>query len=244
MMVNSVALSYRAMTQTVAIIEDETALAKNYQAALERVGYQVQLYVDRDSARAAFARSLPDLAIIDIQLGDDRDGGHELCRYLRSCSDILPIVFLTARDSEIDVIVGLKLGADEYLTKGISMDQLTTRVDTLLRRHAALLAAADKPDVLERGDLRLDRDCMTASWKETPLAFTLSEFLIVECLARKPGQVKSRQQLMDAVDKVIAEESINSYIKRIRLKLRSVDAAANPVRSEHSLGYRWVLTAE
>lgn len=229
------------MNRTVAIVEDETALAKNYQAALARVGYRVRLYADRASARAAFAQQLPDLAIIDIQLGTDRDGGHELCRYLRSRSEILPIVFLTARDSEIDVIVGLKLGADEYLTKGISMDQLTTRVDTLLRRHAALLAAAERPDLLERGALRLDRDCMRASWQGVLLDLTLSEYLIVECLARKAGQVKSRQQLMDAVDKVIAEESINSYIKRIRLKLKAVDATANPVRSEHSLGYRWVV---
>jgi two-component system OmpR family response regulator len=228
------------MSRLIAIVEDEESLAQNYRDALERDGYRVNVYADRATAQAAFDKALPDLAVIDIQLGDDRDGGLDLCSSLRAASNILPIIFLTARDSEIDEIVGLKLGADEYLTKGITMAQLTTRVSSLLRRHDVLLAAAGTNRVRDCGSLRLDEDAMQASWNGTPLGFTLSEFLIVQCLVRNPGHVKSRQQLMDSVDKTIEESSVNSYIKRIRKKLRDIDPSANPVKSEHSLGYRWV----
>jgi two-component system OmpR family response regulator len=229
------------MSKLIAIVEDEQALAQNYQAALEREDYRVQSYADRPTAQAAFGTALPDLAIIDIQLGDDNDGGHDLCRYLRGVSATLPIIFLTARDSEIDEVVGFTLGADDYLTKGITMLQLTTRVSTLLKRTEALLNAAGQTHVKNAGALRLDTDCLTATWDGQPLVLTVSEYLIVSSLVEHPGHVKSRQQLMDAVDKTIEEESVNSYIKRIRKKIKDIDAEAKPIRSEHSLGYRWVV---
>ena len=232
------------MQKTIGLVEDEQAIADNYRDALVREGYAVQLYATRAAAQAAFAKALPDLAILDIQLGDERDGGHQLCTYLRSRSATLPIVFLTALDSDIDEIVGLKLGADEYLAKTVSLPVMTLRVAKLIKRHEALRAADTQPgDVLERGPLRLDLACMTASWNGRPLELTVSEFQIVECLARYPGQVRTRDDLMNAADKTIEPESVNSYIKRIRRKVRAVDPAANPVQSKHSLGYLWVQGA-
>lgn len=229
------------MPKQIAIVEDEAALADNYRDALVREGYAVQVYASRAAAQAAFAKALPDLALLDIQLGDERDGGHQLCGYLRGRSATLPIVFLTALDREIDEIVGLKLGADEYLAKTVSLPVMTVRIATLLRRHEALLADDAPPlNVLECGPLQLDLDCMTASWAGQPLGLTVSEFQIVHCLARYPGQVRTKDQLMHAAGKVIERESVNSYIKRIRQKVRAIDPAANPVRSEYSLGYRWV----
>ncbi len=228
------------MSKTIAIIEDEKDLAENYRDALEREGYQVQVYADRPAAQAAFESHLPDMAIIDIQLADEKEGGLSLCSWLRGKSKTLPIIFLTALDSELDEVLGLKLGADEYLTKGLSLPLLSLRVGMLLKLTEARLNANEQTNVLVRGKLKLDLDCRRATWNGKPLELSYSALGIVECLARHPGQIKSRQQLMDAIDKVIADESVNSYIKRIRKAIREIDPDANPIRSEHSAGYRWV----
>ena len=229
------------MSANVAIVEDEDLLAKNYAAALERAGYRVAVYGDRASAQAAFDQHLPDLVIIDIELGDEKDGGHALCQRLRQASATLPIVFLTARDELLDELLGLKLGANDYLTKGIEMPKLAARVEAHLKWAAALLNTTEAARIVTRGKLKLDLDCRTAEWDGQVFDTTYSEFGIIESLAMHPGHIKSRQQLMDALGKTIAEESVNSYIKRIRKKLKELDPDANPIRSEHSQGYRWVI---
>lgn len=227
------------MRQHIAIVEDEAAIAANYSEALQRQGFSVSTYNDRHSASEALALQLPDLAIIDVGLGDDVEGGFELCRELRARSAELPIVFLTARDSELDIVSGLRLGADDYLTKDISQGHMLARIHALLRRVQALRAPIAAEDVLERGPLTLNLERMTAQWIETRVDLTVTEFWIVHALARHPGHVKNRQQLMDAASVVLDDNTVTSHIKRIRRKFQAVDADFASIETAYGLGYRW-----
>ena len=144
------------MGRKIAIVEDEEAIRENYAVAFRRQGYDVRTYADRPRALEAFEERLPDLAIVDVGLGDEVEGGFELCRLLRGISESLPIIFLTARDSDLDTISGLRLGADDYLSKTVSLPHLLARVAALLRRVDALKSPRDAAQVLERGSLELD----------------------------------------------------------------------------------------
>ncbi len=230
------------MVRRIAIVEDEPALAHNYKDALEREGYRIDVYADRPTAEAAFATRLPDLAIIDIQLGDEVKGGLELCRGLRAASNTLPIMFLTAHDGEIDEIVGLSLGADDYLSKAISMPQLNARVAALCRKVDAYASDDHQASIIKQGPLELDVDRMTVCWNGGPVELTLTEFWIVKCMAQRPGHVKSRQQLMDAAEIVVDDQTINSHIKRIRRKFIDCDPQAEPIKTEYAIGYSWRAT--
>lgn len=223
----------------VAIVEDEIALAANYRDALTQRGFRVSHYVDRGSASRAFADQLPDLAIIDIGLGGDVDGGFELCRELRARSTSLPIVFLTARDSDIDIVSGFRLGADDYLSKDISLLHLQARVSALLARGEALRRESKEQATLRSGDLALDSDRLEARWQSQLVELTVTEFWIVEALARRPGQVKSRQQLMDAANTVLDDSTVTSHIKRIRKKFQAIDAQFASIDTAYGMGYRW-----
>ena len=227
------------MPHHIAIVEDEPAIAANYRDALQRQGFRVSLYSDRGAATRAFQRQLPDLAIIDVGLGDEIEGGFELCRDLRSRCPELPIVFLTARDSELDIICGLRLGADDYLTKDISQAHMLARIIALLRRVKALRSPEQAEHLIERGPLNLNIERMTANWHEQAIALTVTEFWIVHALAKRPGQVKTRQQLMDAANMVLDDNTITSHIKRIRRKFQAVDAAFAAIETVYGVGYRW-----
>lgn len=227
------------MPQHIVIVEDEEALAQNYRDALQREGFAVTHYRDRRSASAGFDAQLPDLAIIDVGLGEEAEGGFDLCRDLRGRCPELPIVFLTARDSELDAISGLRLGADEYLTKDISQPLMLARIHALLRRVAALRAPERDEDVFERGPLLLNTERMTVSWQGAPLTLTVTEFWIVHALARRPGQIKKRQQLMDAAGVVQDDTTMTSHIKRIRRKFQAVDAGFDAIETAYGVGYRW-----
>jgi two-component system OmpR family response regulator len=227
------------MSRHIAIVEDEPDLRANYEAAFTRIGYRVTTHPGREEALRAFRARLPELVIVDVGLGDDVEGGFELCRELRAMSSRLPVIFLTARDSELDVISGLRLGADDYLTKDISIAHLTTRVVALLRRVDVLTSEDAAADVLERGALRLDVDRMSASWRGTPVALTLTEFWIVHALARYPGHVKNRQQLMDAANVVFDDSTVTSQVKRIRRKFAAVDPDFAAIETVYGMGYRW-----
>lgn len=228
-----------AMKREIAIVEDEEALAANYRDALSRHGYSVRLYRNRPQALAAFQLKLPDLAIIDVGLEDEIEGGFDLCRELRSMAPNLPIIFLTARDSELDAISGLRLGADDYLTKDISQPHLLARIVALFRRIDALQQPDDGDEEIVRGALRLNLDRMSAHWNERPVDLTVTEFWIVHALARRPGHVKNRQQLMDAANVVLDDSSITSHIKRIRRKFLQLDDSFNALQTAYGMGYRW-----
>ncbi|PVV23271.1 MAG: DNA-binding response regulator, partial [gamma proteobacterium symbiont of Ctena orbiculata] len=176
----------------VAIIEDEEVIRNNYIDYLSRQGYSAIGYANREQALTAFTKALPDLVILDIGLADDIDGGFELCRDLRNRSNTLPIIFLTARDSDFDSVAGLRLGADDYLTKEISLPHLAARIAALFRRVDAMEQTRPSESLLTRGDLQLDRDRLTIQWKQLPINLTVTEFWMLYALVRHPGHVRSR----------------------------------------------------
>ena len=223
----------------VAVVEDEVAIRDNYLAGLRRHGYRVTGYGSRKEALAAFASRMPDLVIIDVNLGSEVDGGFELCRELRARSTQLPIIFLTARESELDAVSGLRLGADDYLTKRTSIEHLLARVAALFRRVEALTAGDAPGERLEQGDLTLDRDRMSAHWQSNPVPLTLTEFWVVHALAVHPGHVRSREQLMAAANVVLDDATVTSQIKRIRAKFAAVDPTFDAVETVYGMGYRW-----
>ncbi|HEY5763510.1 MAG TPA: response regulator, partial [Rhodocyclaceae bacterium] len=187
-----------------------------------------------------FEARLPDLVVIDINLKDEVEGGFELCRELRSRSPDLPIIFLTARDSEFDAVSGLRLGADDYLTKDISLPHLMARVAALFRRLDAIRQPSGKESRIRRGELEMDIDRMTVRWRDRPVGLTLTEFWMVHALARYPGHVKNRQQLMDAAQAVLDDNTITSHIKRIRRKFLAIDPDFAAVETVYGMGYRWL----
>jgi two-component system, OmpR family, response regulator len=189
---------------------------------------------------AAFAARLPDLVIIDISLEDEPEGGFELCRQLRSLSAELPIIFLTARDTELDAVSGLRLGADDFLTKDLSLAHLSARVNALFRRVDALRKPHEATQIVKRGPLSLDSERMQAEWEGQVVLLSLTEFWIVFALARHPGHVKNRQQLMDAANVVLDDNTITSHIKRIRRKFQAIDPKFDAVQTVYGMGYRWV----
>jgi two-component system OmpR family response regulator len=223
----------------VAIVEDEVAIRDNYAAALQRQGYRVAGYSTRRQALAAFESRLPDLVIIDVSLGDEIEGGFELCRTLRARSEQLPIIFLTARESELDAVSGLRLGADDYLTKRVSIEHLLARVAALFRRTEALRAEHDGTAPLVQGSLALDRDRMAARWKDQAVPLTVTEFWVVYALAQHPGHVRNRDQLMSAANVVLDDSSVTSQIKRIRAKFAAVDPDFTAIQTVYGMGYRW-----
>lgn len=228
------------MAKRIAIVEDEAAIRENYAAAFRREGYVVDGYDAREPALSAFASRLPDLVMIDINLKDDVEGGFELCRDLRAQSSDLPIIFLTARDSEFDAVSGLRLGADDYLTKDISLPHLMARIAALFRRMDALQKPQAVDSSIKRGDLAIDTERMTILWKEQAVGLTLTEFWLVHVMARYPGHVKNRQQLMDAAQAVLDDNTITSHIKRIRRKFAVIDAEFDAIETVYGMGYRWL----
>ncbi len=227
------------MSRRIAIVEDEPAIRDNYAAILRRQGYEVHTYADKPGAMSSFKTRLPDLAILDIGLGDDAEGGFELCRELRGLSRSLPIIFLTARESEFDTVSGLRLGADDYLTKDISMTHLTARIAALFRRVEALRTPPDNEDILHRDKLVLDMQRMHAKWDDQLLDLTLTELWIVHALAKFPGHVKDRDHLMSEANVVVDDSTITSHIKRIRKKFNQLDPDFDAIETIYGMGYRW-----
>jgi two-component system, OmpR family, response regulator len=223
----------------VAVVEDEVAIRDNYLAALRRQGYRVAGYASRREAIAGFANRFPDLVIIDVNLGAEVEGGFELCRELRARSAQLPIIFLTARESELDAVSGLRLGADDYLTKRVSLEHLLARVAALFRRMEALRSSTTAGEVLEQGSLLLDRDRMSVQWAGQTVPLTLTEFWVVHALAQHPGHVRSREQLMAAANAVLDDGTVTSQIKRIRAKFVALDPKFDAIQTVYGMGYRW-----
>jgi len=227
------------MSKFIAIVEDEETIAANYRDALQRHGFRVGVFTNRLDAMAEFEKQLPDLAIIDVGLGEDVEGGFELCRDLRSRSPELPIVFLTARDSELDIISGLRLGADDYLTKDISLVHMIARIVALFRRVEALTRPVNEEQLITCGELSINLERMSIEWQGAVVDFTVTEFWIIHALARHPGHVKNRTQLMDAANVVLDDNTITSHVKRIRKKFLGLDAEFDRVETAYGMGYRW-----
>lgn len=224
----------------VAVVEDDQTVRSTVGAALERAGYRVALYTDGGQAWEAFTLALPDLVVLDIIM--PRVDGLELCRRLRTRSESLPIVFLSSRDEELDRVLGLELGADDYLCKPFSLRELVARVRVLFRRAAVLAAPTEAAQILTTGELSLDLDRMIARWRGEPVRLSVTELRLLEALARRPGHVKSRQQLLAAAypdDAFVTDRAVDTHIKRLRRKLEGVDPQFAAIETIHGLGYRW-----
>jgi len=226
---------------TVALVDDEQHILETVGFALRREGYQVEAYADGERAWSAFSDRLPDLAVLDISM--PRLDGLELCRRLRGASEALPIIFLTSRDEEFDRVLGLELGADDYLCKPFSMRELLARIKVLFRRLALSHHHSDSDEeVLRTGMLRLDLRRYTAHWRDRPLLLTVTEFLILRALVRHPGHVKTREQLVESGyphDTYVSDRTIDSHIKRLRKKLVRADSDFDRIETVYGLGYRY-----
>ncbi len=227
------------MSRTIAIVEDEPLIRENYADVLRRQGYDVNTYPARRSAMDAFKQRLPNLALIDIGLGDEVDGGFSLCRDLRALSPTLPIIFLTARDSDFDTVAGLRMGADDYLTKDVSLHHLLARISALFRRSDLLDSPPSSDDIIERDQLCIDMKRFTVSWQGKAVDLTLTEFWMVHALAKFPGHVKDRDQLMRDAELTVDDSTITSHIKRMRKKFLEVDGKFDRIDTVYGIGYRW-----
>jgi two-component system, OmpR family, response regulator ChvI len=224
----------------IALVDDEESLRETVGFALRREGYRVESFADGLAAWQSFERSLPDLAILDVLM--PRMDGLELCRRLRALSERLPILFLTSRDEEFDRVLGLELGADDYLCKPFSMRELAARVKVLLRRAAHRQEPPDEERVLEAGRLRLDLARYQAFWNGAAVPLTVTEFTLLHALARRPGHVKTRAQLLEEGyphDAYVSDRTIDSHVKRLRKKLAEADPASDAIETVYGLGYRF-----
>ena len=238
----SCAMTQPAQNQArqIVIVEDEPAIAQNLRDALARHGYQVRTFADRPQAQAALDSRLPDLAIIDVGLGHEPDGGFELCRWLRARAPALPILILSARDSEIDVVSGLRLGADDYLAKNVSLPHLLARVTALFRRADVAGQSGGAQDLLQRGPLELDAQRFEVRWRGKTIDLTVTEFWILHALARFPGHVKNRESLMREANMLVDDHTVTSYLKRLRRKFEAADPDFDAIETVYGLGYRFV----
>jgi two-component system, OmpR family, response regulator ChvI len=227
---------------TIALVDDDQNILTSISVGLEVEGYRIMTYTNGASALEGFKVSPPDLAILDIKM--PRMDGMETLRRLRQKSDI-PVIFLTSKEDEIDELFGLKMGADDFIRKPFSQRLLTERVKVLLRRSTPKDGAVNKEvetKVLERGGLRMDPLRHTCIWKSSPVNLTVTEFLILQALASRPGVVKSRNALMDAAydDHVYVDDrTIDSHIKRLRKKFKFVDTGFDMIETLYGVGYRF-----
>jgi two-component system response regulator ChvI len=227
---------------TIALVDDDRNILTSVSIALEAEGYRIQTYTDGASALDGLRQNPPDLAIFDIKM--PRMDGMELLRRLRQKSD-LPVIFLTSKDEEIDELFGLKMGADDFIRKPFSQRLLVERVKAVLRRFSPKEVVGTKENdakVLERGQLKMDPERHTCTWKGEPVTLTVTEFLILQALAQRPGVVKSRNALMDAAydDQVYVDDrTIDSHIKRLRKKFKSVDQEFEMIETLYGVGYRF-----
>jgi two-component system, OmpR family, response regulator ChvI len=227
---------------TIALVDDDRNILTSVSIALESEGYRVETYTDGASALEGLAARPPNLAILDIKM--PRMDGMELLRRMRQKSD-LPVIFLTSKDDEIDELFGLKMGADDFIRKPFSQRLLVERVKAVLRRVSPKDAASSKEadaKALERGQLRMDPERHTCTWKNDAVTLTVTEFLILQALATRPGVVKSRNALMDAAydDQVYVDDrTIDSHIKRLRKKFKVADDAFDMIETLYGVGYRF-----
>ena len=225
----------------IVLVDDDANILASVRIALEADGFRVRSYTDGHSALAALENQPADIGVFDIKM--PRMDGLELLRKLRQNS-AMPVVFLTSKDDEIDEVFGLKMGADDYITKPFSQRLLIERIRAVLRRSAA---RADTPAIaskstISQGHLHLDHERHDCLWKKRPVNLTVTEFLIIDALAQRPGVVKSRDSLMDAAydDQIYVDDrTIDSHIKRLRRKFRAVDASFDAIETLYGVGYRY-----
>lgn len=227
----------------IALVDDDRNIRTSVSMTLEAEGFEVETYNDGQSALDAFNRKLPDMAVLDIKM--PRMDGMDLLQRLRQKTS-MPIIFLTSKGDEIDEVLGLRMGADDYVKKPFSQRLLVERIRALLRRQDAeagvVVVETDENKVIECGDLTMDPLRHAVKWRGKDVTLTVTEFLLLQVLAQPPGFVKSRDQLMDVAydDQVYVDDrTIDSHIKRLRKKMRSVDQEFSAIETLYGIGYRY-----
>ena len=227
----------------IALVDDDRNILASVSTMLEVEGFEVEIYCDGQTAWEAFKKNMPNIAVLEIKIPSL--DGMDLLQRIRQKSTI-PIIFLTSKDDEIDEILGLRLGADDYVKKPFSQRILLERIRALLRRENAIagiiLDGLTETKVMERGLLSMDPLCHGVTWRGADVALTVTEFALLQTLALRPGFVKSRDQLMDVAydDQVYVDDrTIDSHIKRLRKKLRVVDSDFNSIETLYGVGYRF-----
>lgn len=232
------------MPQTIVLVDDDRNILTSVQMTLEAEGFAVRTYPDGEEALLGLTQKPADLAILDIKM--PRLNGMELLQKLKqgTATKQMPVIFLTSKDEEVDEIMGLRMGADDYIKKPFSQRLLLERIRSLLRREEARLKPAndDPQNMIVRGDLTLDSARHVCAWKNKHVELTVTEFLLVKTLAIRPGHVKSRDQLMDAAygDAIYVDDrTIDSHIKRLRKKFKDVDPEFSEIETLYGVGYRY-----
>ncbi|EKE44072.1 DNA-binding response regulator ChvI [Oceaniovalibus guishaninsula JLT2003] len=227
----------------IALVDDDRNILTSVAMTLEAEGFDVETYNDGQQALDAFSRRMPDIAVLDIKM--PRMDGMDLLQRVRQKGS-LPVIFLTSKDDEVDEVLGLRMGADDYMRKPFSQRLLIERIRVLLRRQELLSgdapSEAETGRILERGHLRMDPARHAVEWKGHDVSLTVTEFLLLQALAQRPGFVKSRDQLMDVAydDQVYVDDrTIDSHIKRLRKKLRAVDDTFTAIETLYGIGYRY-----
>jgi two-component system response regulator ChvI len=229
------------MAHTVALVDDDRNILTSISMALEAEGFEVRTYTDGAEALRGLTQRPPDLAVLDIKM--PRMDGLELLQRLRQTSH-LPVIFLTSKDDEVDELMGLRMGADDYIKKPFSQRLLVERIRALLRRETLTRdkTETDPGQLLARGPLVLDSARHACSWKGQLIGLTVTEFLLVKALAQRPGHVKSRDQLMDAAygeNIYVDDRTIDSHVKRLRKKFKAIDPDFAQIETLYGVGYRY-----
>ena len=230
------------MPQLIALVDDDRNILTSVSIALEAEGFKVDIYVDGTDALRGLSQRPADLAILDIKM--PRMDGVKLLAKIREKSS-MPVIFLTSKDDEIDEVLGLRMGADDYITKPFSQRLLIERVRTLIRRReldANVVMEGVNAEVLRRGDLEMDPSRYRCSWKGVLVNLTVTEFLLLKSLAIRPGHVKNRDQLIDAAygERIYVDDrTIDSHVKRLRKKFKLLDAKFTAIETLYGIGYRY-----
>ena len=233
----------KRVAATIALVDDDRNILTSVSMALEAEGLKVSTYSDSVTALAQITRQPPDVLVLDIKM--PRMDGMEFLEKLRRTSDV-PVIFLTSKDEEIDEVLGLRMGADDYITKPFSQRLLVERIRALLRRRELTTSTDTEESVLRRGELILDSARHQCVWRGEPVDLTVTEFLLLKALAQRPGHVKNRDQLIDAAygeNIYVDDRTIDSHIKRVRKKFKSIDPEFSEIETLYGIGYRYRETA-
>ena len=228
------------MKQVIAIVEDDANQRQHYAEALRNADYEVIEYADRKSAVEGFEESMPDLAILDIILGEEVGGGFEVCRFLKEKDSQFPVIFLTSRGDELDQIYGLQLGAWDYQTKPVSLEYLITRIRSLFQIKSTTSTDNHSTNTLHIGDITLNEVSMAVQWKKQPINLTPTEYDILRAILNTPSGVSIEDLVKATRQGVVEDNTINTHILHIRKKLKQVDADFACIKTKYGFGYCWV----
>lgn len=243
---HSLPIRASSMSRHLALVEDNETILANYADFLDEAGFRVDRYGTKDDALHGLLNDMPELLLLDIELHNERDAGYAICQELRRRNPMLPLIFITSHGSEVDKISGMRIGADDYITKPVSLDYLLVRIEALFRRIETLTGT--RPHVQRvagvpagaTDDIAIDEATSTVQWRGRRINLTLTQFWMVRALRRASGQVVSAEELMKAAGIVVERNTIAAHIKAIRGAFLRVEPAFDCIRTERSRGYRWL----